>query len=155
MSLRPIRQSTSDTSIAVGLLLLRGAGLLLALTFGRQKIVGYVQLIHAGHSLASSGLAPLIAAVGLPAPGFLGVCAALNESVGAFLVAVGLVTRPAAAIGVLGMAVAMYVSVRLGEDFLRAALYLIIFAGVAVAGPGRLSIDYALQRRAWTGIDSL
>jgi uncharacterized membrane protein YphA (DoxX/SURF4 family) len=146
MTTKLVRPLMSRGSMDIGLLVLRGAGLLLAFTFGRQKVIGYVQLIRAGDSLASSGLAPLIAAVGLPAPGFLGVCAVLNESVGAFLVGVGLAGRFAAAIGALGMAVALYVSVRLEEDFLRAALYLIIFAALAIAGPGRLSIDSAWRR---------
>jgi uncharacterized membrane protein YphA (DoxX/SURF4 family) len=133
------------------LLLLRGAGLMLALTFGRQKVVGYIALIRAGQPLASSGLAPLIAALGLPAPGFLGVCAVLNESIGASLIAFGLLTRVAAAVGAVGMAVAFYVSVRLGEDQFRAALYLIIFAALAIAGPGRFSLDHLLWRRGHTG----
>lgn len=134
----------------LGLLVLRGTGLLLALTFGRQKGVAYLQLIHAGQSLSSSGLAPLIRAMGLPAAGFLGVCAVLNESLGALLIACGFLTRLAAAVGMVGMGVAFYVSVRLGEEPVRAWLYLIVFAGLTVAGPGRFSIDRVLwpdQRR--------
>jgi len=131
----------------IGLLVLRAAGLMLAVTFGRQKVIGYLQLIRAGRPLASSGLAPLIRAMGLPLPGLLGVCAVLNESVGASLIALGFLTRPAAAIVALGMAVAFYVSVRLEEDAFRAALYLIIFATLAITGPGRFSIDYLRKRR--------
>src|SRR5437764_11192392 len=51
-----------------GLLILRGAGLLLAGTFGVQKIGWYWSAIHAGKSLSSAGLAPLIARMGFPIP---------------------------------------------------------------------------------------
>jgi putative oxidoreductase len=137
----------ADARVDAGLLLLRGAGLLLAVTFGRQKLIGYIELVRAGQPLGSSGLAPLIQSMGIPFPGFLGVCAVLNESLGASLIAVGLLTRWAAAIAAFGMTVAFYVSVRLGEDVLRAALYLIIFTALAVAGPGRFSIDGLLAAR--------
>jgi uncharacterized membrane protein YphA (DoxX/SURF4 family) len=45
------------------------------------------------------------------------------------------------------MVVAFYVSLRLGEEPLRAALYFIIFTGLVVAGPGRFSIDHLLAAR--------
>jgi uncharacterized membrane protein YphA (DoxX/SURF4 family) len=45
------------------------------------------------------------------------------------------------------MAGALYTSVRLGEDWLRAALYLIVFIGLSLTGPGKLSIDRILQIR--------
>jgi hypothetical protein len=38
------------------------------------------------------------------------------------------------------MAGALYVSVRLGEDWLRAALYLIIFISLTLTGPGEFSL---------------
>jgi putative oxidoreductase len=137
----------SNRRIDAGLLVLRGASLFLALTFGRQKLLGYIELIRAGQPLASSGLAPLIRAMGLPFPGFLAVCAVLNESVGALFVACGFLTRLAAGVGAVGMAVAFYVSLRLGEEPLRAALYLVIFGVLVLTGPGRYSIDYLLRWR--------
>ena len=133
--------------VDAGLLVLRGAALLLALTFGRQKLLGYVGLIQAGRPVLSSGLAPLIRMMGLPFPGLLGICAVLNESVGALFIVCGLLTRLSAGVGAVGMAVAFYISLRLQEDPLRAALYFLIFFGLAVTGPGRFSIDYALQSR--------
>jgi hypothetical protein len=45
------------------------------------------------------------------------------------------------------MAGALYVSLRLGEDWLRAALYLIIFSTLALAGPGRFWIEQLIDRR--------
>ena len=131
----------------IGLLLLRGAALFLALTFGRQKFLGYIELIRSGASLSTSGLAPLIRAMSLPAPALLSVCAVLNESLGALCIAAGVLTRPAALVGAFGMAVAMYVSLRLGEEPLRAALYLIAFLTLAISGPGRFSIDHWMQAR--------
>jgi uncharacterized membrane protein YphA (DoxX/SURF4 family) len=89
----------------LGLLILRGAGLLLALTFGVQKIGWYWSPLHAGKSFSSIGLAPL------------------------------------------GMAGALYTSVRLGEDWLRAALYLIIFVTLIFTGPGKFSLDHLLKRK--------
>jgi uncharacterized membrane protein YphA (DoxX/SURF4 family) len=106
----------------LGLLILRGAGLLLVATFGVQKIGWYWSALLAGKSLTSSGLAPLIAKMGFPVPVALALWITFNESIGAFLVACGFLTRLAAASLALGMAGALYTSVRLGEDWLRAAL---------------------------------
>jgi len=151
------KASNSETAMSsklqmdICLAVLRGAGLLLALTFGRQKVIAYLDLIRTGQPLASSGLAPLIRAMGLPFPGFLAICAVLNESVGALLIACGIFTRFFAAVGALGMSVAFYVSLRLGEEPLRAWLYLTIFASLAVVGPGRYSIDYVLRKRRSAG----
>jgi len=49
----------------LGLLILRGAGLLLALNFGVQKIGWYWSALHAGKPFSSIGLAPLIAKMGV------------------------------------------------------------------------------------------
>jgi uncharacterized membrane protein YphA (DoxX/SURF4 family) len=40
---------------------------------------------------------------------------------------------------------ALYTSVQLHEDWLRAALYLIIFTAVIFTGPGKFSVDRWLQ----------
>jgi uncharacterized membrane protein YphA (DoxX/SURF4 family) len=45
------------------------------------------------------------------------------------------------------MAGALYASLRLGEDWLRAALYLIIFSALALSGPGKFSIDQLIDRK--------
>ena len=130
----------------LGLLLLRGAGPLLALTFGVQKIGWYWSALHAGKSLSSAGLAPLIAKMGFPIPVALAIWITFNESIGAFLVGCGFLTRLLAASAALGMAGALYTSVQLGEDWLRAALYLIIFTTLILTGPGELSLDHLLKR---------
>jgi hypothetical protein len=77
-------------------------------------------------------------------PGFVDHVQRINR---AFLVACGLLTRLAAASLALGMAGALYTSVRLGEDWLRAALYLIIFVALTLTGPGKFSLDHLLKRK--------
>jgi uncharacterized membrane protein YphA (DoxX/SURF4 family) len=131
----------------LGLLILRGTGLLLALSFGVQKIGWYWTALQAGKSLSSIGLAPLIAKMGFPIPVALALWITFNESVGAFLIGCGLLTRLLAASAALGMAGALYTSVRLGEDWLRAALYLIIFIALTFTGAGKFSVDHLLKRR--------
>lgn len=118
----------------LGLLILRGAGPLLALTFGVQKIGWYWSALHAGKSFSSIGLAPLIAKMGFPIPVALAIWITFNESIGAFLIGCGFLTRLLAASLALGMGGALYTSVRLGEDWLRAALYLIIFIALTFTG---------------------
>ena len=132
--------------IDIGLLLLRAAGFLLAFTFGIQKIGWYVTAFHTGKPLSSIGLAPLIAHVGFPLPIILALWITLNESISAFFVGIGFLTRFAAASLALGMIGALYTSVQLGEDWLRAALYLIIFVSLTFTGPGTFSVDHLLKR---------
>jgi uncharacterized membrane protein YphA (DoxX/SURF4 family) len=136
-----------DSNKDIALLILRGAGFLLAFTFGIQKIGWYVVAFHKGQSWSSIGLAPLIAHVGFPLPVLLALWVTFNESIGAFLIGCGFLTRLAAASAAFGMAGAFYTSVKLGEDWLRTALYLIIFAALALAGPGKFSIDHLLPTR--------
>jgi len=132
--------------IDLGLLLLRAAGFLLAFTFGIQKIGWYVTAFHAGKPLSSIGLTPLIVHVGFPLPVILALWITLNESIGALLVGIGFLTRFAAASLALGMVGALYTSVRLDEDWLRAALYLIIFVGLTFTSAGKFSIDRMLKK---------
>jgi uncharacterized membrane protein YphA (DoxX/SURF4 family) len=131
----------------LGLLMLRGAGLLLAVTFGVQKIGWYWTAFHAGKSLFHAGLAPLIARMGFPIPIVLALWITFNESISAVLIGCGFLTRILAASAALGMAGALYTSVRLGEDWLRAALYLIVFITLSLTGPGKFSVDHLLKRK--------
>ena len=133
--------------IDIGLLILRAAGFLLAFTFGIQKIGWYVTALQSGKPFSSIGLSPLIAHVGFPLPVILALWITFNESIGAFLIGIGFWTRIVAASAAMGMIGALYTSVRLGEDWLRAALYLIIFTALAVAGSGKFSMDHVLQTR--------
>ena len=136
---------TIRTRTNLGLLLLRGAALLLAVTFGRQKLGWYLTAWRSGESIRNTGLTPLIESLGFPAPFLLAVWETLNESLGAFLIGCGLLTRIAAASAALGMVGALYTSMKLGEDWLRAALYLIIFSALALTGPGNLSLDHLIK----------
>jgi len=131
----------------LGLLILRGAGFLLAVTFGVQKIGWYWTAFHAGKSLSAVGLVPLIARMGFPIPVVLALWITFNESVGALLIGCGFLTRLLAASAALGMAGALYTSVRLDEDWLRAALYLIVFVALALIGPGRFSVDHLIESK--------
>jgi uncharacterized membrane protein YphA (DoxX/SURF4 family) len=131
----------------LGLLILRGAGFLLAGTFGVQKIGWYWSAFHAGKSLSSVGLAPLIGKMGFPIPVALAIWITFNESIGAFLIGCGFLTRLLAASAALGMAGALYTSVRLDEDWLRAALYLIVFIALIFTGAGKFSVDDLLKRK--------
>jgi len=83
---------------------------------------------------------------GFPIPVALAIWITFNESIGAFLIACGFLTRLLAASLALGMAGALYTSVRLEEDWLRAALYLIIFSALILTGPGEFSLDHLLKR---------
>jgi uncharacterized membrane protein YphA (DoxX/SURF4 family) len=80
-------------------------------------------------------------------PVILALWITFNESVGAFLIGCGLLTRAFAISAALGMAGALYTSVRLDEDWLRAALYLIVFVTLTLTGPGKFSIVRWLQIR--------
>jgi len=131
----------------LGPLILRGAGFLLAATFGLQKIGWYWTAFHAGKSLLAIGLAPLIGKMGFPIPVVLALWITFNESIGALLIGCGFLTRILAASAALGMAGALYTSVRLDEDWLRAALYLIVFVALALIGPGKFSVDYLIKRK--------
>lgn len=139
----------SSKRVDIGLLLLRGAGLLLALTFGWQKLFALALSIHAGQPLASAGLAPLIQRIGVPLPTLAAIFVAFSESIAALFVGLGLFTRVAATCLTLSMAGALYFSLHVVEEPLRAALYLIIFAALVVSGPGRYSIDGLMQSRNW------
>jgi uncharacterized membrane protein YphA (DoxX/SURF4 family) len=105
-----------------------------------------VTAFHTGKPLSSVGLAPLIAHVGFPLPIILALWITPNESIGAFFVGIGFLTRFVAASLALGMAGALYTSVHQGEDWLRAALYLIIFVSLTFTGSGRFSIDHLLNK---------
>ncbi len=88
-----------------------------------------------------------MAQVGFPAPVILALWITFNESIGALFLGCGLFTPVLAASAAPGMAGALYTSVRLGEDWLRAALYLIVFTGLSLTGPGKFSVDRLLQIR--------
>ena len=128
---------TTDKS----LLVLRAEALLLLLTFGWGKFLGLALRVASGQPLSASGIARLIAGVGLPFAGLLAAFVALSESVAALLIIIGWFTRTAAVCATFSMAGALYYSLSAGEEPLRAAIYVVGFAVLALTGPGRYSID--------------
>ena len=86
--------------------------------------------------------------MGFPAPVFFAWAAALAETVGAGLIAVGLLTRPAA----LGVLFTMLVAAFLREgptfaDKEKALLYGAVALMLLLTGAGRYSLDAALGKR--------
>jgi putative oxidoreductase len=144
----------------VALLLLRLAGLGLALAHGYGKVA----------ALATGQGAGFIAGVeslGFPLPVLFAWAAALGEFAGGLFVAVGLGTRVAAAFAAFTMFVAAFVRhhalqhllvatgvTTVPEDTVRAwgnpelaLVYLAALGAVALAGGGRFSLDHLLARR--------
>ncbi|MDD2241161.1 MAG: DoxX family protein [Kiritimatiellae bacterium] len=127
----------TDADANPGVLILRiflGAALL---THGWGKMVGGL-----GDFIASVGT------MGLPFPQVLGFLAAFAESGGAILLAIGLLTRPAAALIVVNMAVAALV-VHGGQGFAAqemAWLYGVPALFFLLKGGGKWSLDFYLSR---------
>ena len=135
------------------LLVLRLAGIGIAVFHGWGKL----SRLLGGDTRFADGLAQM----GLPAPVVLAWAAALSETVGGTLVALGLFTRVAASFCAATLLVAAFVRhhafdqlfIRLGlmevppERITQwgnpelALVYLIVFLALALAGAGALSID--------------
>ncbi|MBZ5538757.1 MAG: hypothetical protein LAO31_22655 [Acidobacteriia bacterium] len=120
-------EGTPDPKIDVGLLALRiGLGFSFVLLFVLIQADGArIFILHPGR------LWPL---VGL--------------SIAALLVVCGFLTELASALSVLSWAWALYSGLQAGDQWFvlpfRAALYVILFAALAITGPGKFSLDYVL-----------
>lgn len=127
-------QLTTD----LGLLVMRlWFGLVMAIAHGIPK---FDKLDRFAAGLAEDGM---------PIPEVMALLAALSESVGGLLIALGLLTRPAALALVVTMSVAAFVA-HAEDPFAKqefALLYGVGFLALALAGPGRLSLDHLLGRR--------
>lgn len=137
----------------IGLLILRLAGLYMALGHGWGKVVGLAS--------GESRFAEALAGMGFPVPIVFAWAAALAEFVGGLAVALGIFTRWAAALAAVTMFVAGFMRHRalghlaswLGiapasEETAKAwgnpelaLTYLAIFVAVALLGPGRFALD--------------
>jgi putative oxidoreductase len=85
--------------------------------------------------------------LGFPFPAMFAILSAVSESVGALLLAVGLVTRWAAAMLAINMAVALLNELFKGDPIELPGLYLLGTVTVVLLGPGQLSLD-GRRRRA-------
>lgn len=147
----------------VGLLLLRLAGLGLAIVHGLPKLVR----MTGGDQRFVEGVGKL----GFPYPTVFAWAAVLAEVVGGLLVALGLGTRLMAALCAFNMAVAAFLRhhahdhlrVRLGllqtdaktvaewGDPELALLYLVAFLALALLGGGRFAVERLLRRGGGAG----
>jgi putative oxidoreductase len=113
-------------------------GLSLALAHGLVKVTSGME-----------GFTRTVASLGFPFPSFFAWCAALTELVGGLLIAVGLLTRPAAGLAAFTMLVALYR--HRADPFAtaeKALLFLTVFVALAIAGAGPWSLDARLRRKA-------
>jgi putative oxidoreductase len=135
---RLARWLTAPSDAALGLLVLRVAfGLSLALAHGLPKLLDPARFI--------GGLAQR----SFPLPQVFGWAAIGAELGGGLLLAIGLFTRPAAALVLITMAVAV-LDVHAADPFRKKELAL-AYGAVALAllhtGPGRWALDAKLFRR--------
>jgi putative oxidoreductase len=87
--------------------------------------------------------------MGFPAPLVFAWLAALAETVGALLIALGLLTRPAAALAFIHFVVVVFVA-HSGDaiaDRELAILFGVIALAFALMGPGRYSVDALIAGR--------
>ncbi|ATB32081.1 DoxX family protein [Melittangium boletus] len=112
-------------------------GLTLALAHGLPKVMGDMSRFAAG-----------VEQLGFPYPLFFAWCAALAEFLGGLLVALGLLTRPAALFAAFTMGVALY---RHRADpfgnMEMSILYLSVMLSALFTGGGPYSVDAKLRRR--------
>jgi putative oxidoreductase len=126
----------------VGLFILRvGFGLLMLINHGWGKITsGPEQWAKLGETMALFGLGF--------APTFWGFMAALAESVGALLLVVGLLARPAAILLILNMTVAASMHIITGNGSPLTAIYFwLVFVTLLITGPGKYAVDYFFSKQ--------
>jgi putative oxidoreductase len=143
----------------IGLLVLRLAGLYLAIGHGWGKVTGLVS----GQGRFLQGVTEM----GFPLPLLFAWAAALSESAGGVLVALGLFTPWAAGFAAFTMLVAGFGRHHALSHFLSwlgiapatgetlkdwgnpelSIAYLLIFVAIALVGPGRFSIDAVRARK--------
>lgn len=135
MNVRNILFGSTETRADLGLLVLRvGFGLTLAFGHGLGKLP------------PSDGFVANTASLGFPLPVLFAWAAALSEFAGGLLVAVGLLTRPAALFVAITMSVAFFVQHGADpfSDKELAFVFLIWAVGMLLTGPGRYSVDARL-----------
>ena len=130
----------TDADANVGLLLLR-------------VFIGAAMLTHGWYKISTVGVGAFsngVAGMGIPAPHILGPLAVFAESGGALLLAIGLLTRPAAFLLVCTMGVAVGVALK-GQPFDKqelAWLYLVPAVFFLLKGAGKWSLDWLVSRKS-------
>ena len=128
--------TTPDANI--GILILRvfvGAALM---THGCAKLFGGMEKFTG-----------FVTSIGVPAPHVMAWLAALSEGLGALLLAIGLLTRPAAFMIICTMGVAVFGALG-GQPFAKqelAWLYLIPALMFLLKGAGKWSVDFLISRK--------
>ncbi len=109
-----------------------------------------LMLVHgSGKMPVSDGFVEHIGSLGFPMPLFFAWAAALSEYIGALLLALGLLTRPAALMVAVTMFVAAFVN-HSGDSFAvaeKAYLYFSITLLFAILGSGKFGIDSIIRRK--------
>ena len=132
-------------------------GLLVArLGFGTFMVYhGYTKVVHDDGIYMMPQFLDGVRAMGFPAPVAFAWMSALTESVGATLIGIGLLTRPAAFALVFNMCVATFVAMKgmpwtpeKAGDVSRepATLFLLFYFLVLIIGGGRFAIDSFLRK---------
>jgi putative oxidoreductase len=90
-----------------------------------------------------------LGSMGLPLPGLMAWAAALAEFAGGLLIAVGLLTRPAALLWVITMLVAAFVAHAADPIAKKEMALLYLGFGILLmgTGAGRFSVDYFLGKK--------
>lgn len=144
--LLPFLEPNSGSAFSqTGTLVLRlAAGLFIAGFHGWPKLLQGLAHVQNGTAWP---LLDGIVTLGIPFPAFWAFAATITYLVGGLFVAAGFLTR-FAALDVLGtLLMAVYANSRLGRDNQLAMLYAVWFAGVALCGGGRYSVDAILFGR--------
>jgi len=130
-----------NTGIHLGLLIIRlGIGLSFAFNHGYSKISGGPDLWEKlGGKMAYLGIEF--------APVFWGFMAAFAEFGGGLLLAVGLLTRPAAFLIAFTMLVAVVMHHAQGESYTYPMELMFVALGLMVSGAGKYSLDAHLPFR--------
>jgi putative oxidoreductase len=113
-------------------------GAALALSHGLGKLTAPAQFILA------------LSKRGFPLPELFGWAALLSEFAGGLLLALGLLTRPAAAFVLITLTVAAF-DIHSGDPFVKRELalaYAVVALTLLIAGPGRFSLDRPSARAA-------